>query len=167
MKKTYAVAVKGGRLLYPEKTVRADIGISEGRIAAIDPAERLSGERVVDAGGCFVLPGLIDPHAHPVYVDDMADLSRLAAFGGVTTILHYTYAKPGQSLAAAIRRDREEGEAKSCSDFGLHGGLFETRKQAEEIPQAFELGVTSFKVFLAYAKLGWMTDDYALAAPWT
>ncbi len=159
----HAVVVKGGLLVYPERTIRADIGIEDGLIRAIDPAGRLQGEREVDAGGCYVLPGLIDPHTHPVYVDTIGDLSRLAAFGGVTTILHYTYAKPGQSLVAALRRDREEGEAASCTDFGLHGGMFETRRQAEEIAEAFRLGVTSFKMFMAYAKLGWMTDDYALS----
>jgi dihydropyrimidinase len=98
-----------------------------------------------------------------VYLDDIASLSRSAAFGGVTTIVHYAYAKPGQSLLAELGKMRAEGEAGSCTDFALHGGLFETLKQADEIPAAFALGVTSFKMFMAYAKLGWMTDDYAMA----
>lgn len=163
MSKRYPVVVKNGLVVYPEKTLRADIGISEGIIRSVDPGEKLQGEQEVEAAGCYVLPGLIDPHTHPVYVDSIGDLSRLAAFGGVTTILHYTYAKPGQSLVEMLRRDREEGEGASCTDFGLHGGMFETRRQADEIPEAFRLGVSSFKMFMAYAKLGWMTDDYALA----
>jgi len=50
------------------------------------------------------------------------------------------------------------------TDFGLHAGLFDVANQIEELPQAFKLGVTSFKVFMTYAKLRWMTDDYWLMA---
>jgi len=160
---THEMLVSGGLVVYPEKTLRADIAVDGERIAAVAPPGELRGKRTVDAGGCFVLPGAIDPHTHPVYLDDIASLSRSAAYGGVTTIVHYAYAKPGQSLLAELRKMRAEGEAGSCTDFALHGGLFETRKQAEEIPEAFALGVTSFKMFMAYAKLGWMTDDYAMA----
>jgi dihydropyrimidinase len=160
---THEMLVSGGLVVYPEKTVRADIAVDGERIAAVAPSGGLAAKRTIDAGGCYVLPGVIDPHTHPVYLDDIASLSRSAAFGGVTSIAHYAYAKPGQSLLAELRKMRAEGEAGSCTDFALHGGLFETRKQAEEIPEAFALGVTSFKMFMAYAKLGWMTDDYAMA----
>jgi dihydropyrimidinase len=159
----YDVLVRNGLVVYPEKTVRADIGIRGGSIESVSPGKSMDGVQVVDASGCYVLPGLVDPHTHPVYLDDMGGLAKSAAFGGVTTVIHYAYAKPGQSLKRVIEEWREEGEGISCIDFALHGGLFETLKQAEEIPAAFELGVTSFKVFMAYAKLGWMTDDYAMA----
>ena len=155
--------VTGGLLVYPEKTVRADLAISGGRIAAVAEPGAVQGKTTVAAAGCYVLPGVIDPHTHPVYLDSIADTARTAAFGGVTTVIHYAYARPGDSLAARIGEFKKEGEASSCIDFALHGGLFEAAKQAEEIPRAFQMGVSSFKVFMAYAKLGWMTDDYAMA----
>jgi len=155
--------VRGGLVVYPEKTVRADVGIAKGRIAHVSPPGELKGKRTVQADGCYVLPGLIDPHTHPVYMDKIGDTARTAAFGGVTTLAHYAYARPGDSLMAKLQEFKKDGEASSCTDFALHGGLFETLKQADEIPQAFAMGVTSFKVFMAYAKLGWMTDDYAMA----
>ena len=160
---TYDLIVSGGLVVYPERTVRADVAVEGERIAAVGEPGELRGKRTLSAEGCYVLPGVIDPHTHPVYLDDIASLSRSAAFGGVTSIAHYAYAKPGQSLLAVLQQFRAEGEAGSCTDFALHGGLFDTLKQAEEIPQAFELGVTSFKMFMAYAKLKWMTDDYAMA----
>jgi dihydropyrimidinase len=160
---THDLVVSAGLVVYPEKTVRADIAVDGERIAAVAAPGELAARRTIEAGGCYVLPGVIDPHTHPVYLDDIASLSRSAAFGGVTSIVHYAYAKPGLSLLAELRKMRAEGEAGSCTDFALHGGLFESRKQADEIPEAFALGVTSFKMFMAYAKLGWMTDDYAMA----
>ena len=57
-----------------------------------------------------------------------------------------------------------KGLEKSCLDFAIHGALFDPANQVEEIPKAFNLGVTSFKMFMTYAKLKWMTDDYWLAA---
>ncbi|MBN1836659.1 MAG: amidohydrolase family protein [Spirochaetales bacterium] len=157
------LVVTGGRVLYPEKTVRADVAVEQGKIAAVETPGRLKGKRTIDAAGCYVLPGLIDPHTHPVYMDSIADLSRTAAFGGVTTVVHYAYARPGDSLVEKLNEYKEEGQSTAFTDFALHGGLFETLKQADEIPRAFEMGVTSFKVFMAYAKLGWMTDDYAMS----
>ena len=46
----------------------------------------------------------------------------------------------------------------------MHGGLFDVEHQLADVPQAFKMGVTSFKVFMAYAKLKWMTDDYWMTA---
>jgi len=157
------LVVSGGLVVFPEHTIRADIGMSGDTIDGVFPPGEVTGKQVIDAEGCFVLPGLIDPHVHPVYLDDIASTSKSAAFGGITTMAHYAYARPGNKLVDKINEFKEEGLSGSCTDFALHGGLFETLKQAEEIPQAFEMGVTSFKVFMAYAKLGWMTDDYAMA----
>ncbi len=162
MAERFDTVIGGGLVVYPETTLRADLGISDGKIAAVGAPGSLRGGRTVSAEGCYLLPGVIDPHTHPVYLDSIADLHRSAAFGGVTTVIHYAYARPGDSLVEAIQQYRKDGEANACTDFALHGGLFETMKQVEEIPEAFRLGVSSFKMFMAYAKLGWNTDDYAM-----
>ena len=162
MAELFDSVVKNGMIVDPEKTVFGDLGIVKGKIAKIGKPGKLKGRTVVDAEGRYVLPGVVDPHTHPVYLDNIGDLAASAVWGGVTTVAHYAYAKPGQSLVKIIRDWRKEGEETSCIDFALHGGLFETLKQVEELPEAFKLGVTSFKMFMAYAKLGWMTDDYAL-----
>ncbi len=41
---------------------------------------------------------------------------------------------------------------------------FDAASQVKEIPQVIKMGVGSFKMFMTYAKLKWMTDDYYLAA---
>ncbi|MFQ3621303.1 MAG: amidohydrolase family protein [Spirochaetales bacterium] len=158
----FDLVVSEGLAVYPEETRLADIGIRAGKIAKIGKPGKLKGKEKIQAEGNYVLPGVIDPHTHPVYMDSIQDLAVTAAWGGVTTVCHYAYAKPGQSLLKVVQDWKREGIETSCIDFALHGGLFETMKQAEEIPACFREGVTSFKMFMAYAKLGWMTDDYAL-----
>jgi dihydropyrimidinase len=155
----------GGLVVLPQSTIRADIGIRDGRIAMISPSlTPHHARRVIDVSGAYVIPGVIDVHVHPVYLDDLHSTSVAAAFGGVTTLIHYAYARPGARLAPTLLSFRQEGLARSVLDFALHAGLFDVPNQIAELPAAFELGVTSFKVFMTYAKLKWMTDDYWLAA---
>ena len=156
------IVIKNGMLVFPEKMVTGDLGLASGKIAALGKAGKLKGSRVIDAEGCYVLPGLVDMHTHPVYLDNIEGTARTAAWGGITTVAHYAYAKPGQSQLKVIREWKKEGGESSCIDFALHGGFFETLKQSDEIADCFKEGVSSYKMFIAYAKQGWMTDDYAL-----
>jgi dihydropyrimidinase len=90
------------------------------------------------------------------------DCSRVAAYGGTTTLLHYAYARTGDSLVQKVEEMLEDGLAHSLLDFGLHGGMFEAPKQLQDVPKVFEMGVRTFKFFMPYIKQGWTTDDYHL-----
>ena len=165
MANTYDLIIKGGLVVTGFSIQKTDLGVKGERIAAIQSGLPLrEAGRVIDASGKYVMPGAIDVHVHPVYEDDMGGSSVTAAHGGTTTLIHYAYAKPGMKLVEAIHQFKEKGLEKSCLDFGIHGTLFDPANQVEEIPKAFNLGVTSFKMFMTYAKLKWMTDDYWLAA---
>ena len=153
--------IRNGRVVTAGGVVRADVAIADGRIAKLGVGLE-KGDSEIDASGLLVLPGIIDAHTHPVYLDDLASLPVTGAHGGVTTVIHYAYAKPGEGLMETIHRFREEAESVSVLDFALHGGLFDPANQSHEIPQAHDVGVTSHKMFMTYAKLGWMTDDYQL-----
>ena len=157
--------IKGGMVVTGAGVTRSDLGVRGEKIAEIAPELNVArADRVIDATGKLVLPGVVDVHTHPVYLDDMGGISVTAAHGGVTTMIHYAYAKPGMKLVDTLSRFRDDGLKKSVLDFGLHGGLFDVEHQLAEVPTAFKMGITSFKVFMTYAKLKWMTDDYWLTA---
>ena len=158
----FDTVIRGGLLVDQGAILRADVAVREGQIAAIGADLAREAKRTIDAHGKYVLPGIIDVHTHPVYLDDLQGTSEAAAHGGITTVIHYAYAKPGTGLMEAINQFRQDGESGSVLDFALHGGLFDPEHQAEEIPMAVASGVTSFKMFMTYAKLKWMTDDYQL-----
>jgi dihydropyrimidinase len=160
----YDTIVKNGLVVNSDGIVRADVGINGEKVAVVADLSGAAAKKTIDAGGCYVLPGAIDPHSHPVYVDDLGATSVAAAFGGVTSLIHFAYVKPGEEVMPTLHKFRNEGDTKSVLDYSLHLGLFDVKNQIKDLPQAFEYGATSLKVFMAYAKLGWMTDDYWLAA---
>jgi len=77
-----------------------DLLLEDGRIAAIgEQEENGTYERVIDAEGCIVAPGLIDVHVHfrdPgfTYKEDIESGSRAAAAGGFTTVVCMANTKP-------------------------------------------------------------------------
>jgi dihydropyrimidinase len=164
MKATYDFLIKNGLVVGPRNIKKLDLAIRDGRIAGMaSDMQEGRAKDVVDAAGKYILPGLIDVHVHPVYVDSMEHCSVLGAFGGITTMIHYAYARPGMKLAETVKAFINEGRKTSHTDFGIHGAMFDAQNQIKDIPHCFKMGVTSFKMFMTYAKLKWMTDDYFLA----
>ena len=165
MSNTFDILIQRGLVVSGSEIKKADVGIKGEKITSVEPALRKEeANQVIDASGKYVMPGAIDVHVHPVYEDDMEGTSFTAAHGGTTTLIHFAYAKPGMKLIDTIKKYQGEGTRNSYLDFGIHGTIFDPPSQIDEIPKAFDLGVTSFKMFMTYAKLKWMTDDYHLTA---
>ena len=163
MTNEFDLLLTGGVVVTGERMRRADVGVRKGRVAAVEPGlEEGGADEVVDVSGRYIFPGVIDVHVHPVYLDSVEGCSRVAAYGGTTTILHYAYARTGDNLLEKVTEMKEDGLANSRLDFGLHGGLFEAERQLDDIPAVFDLGVSGFKFFMPYIKEGWTTDDYHL-----
>ena len=150
--------VRGGTLATAEATFRADIGITGGRIAAIEPSLPADAGQVIDAGGLLVAPGAIDVHTHfdtqvgeGSTADDYESGSRAAAAGGITSYVNYAFQDPGAGLAAAIKRESAKAEGRSVIDYGFHIAVIDPDVPGalEELPALASDGVTSVKIFTA------------------
>ena len=94
--------VKNGKIVNADQTLAADVLCVDGRIEKIAP--RISapaGVEVVDARGCYVIPGGIDPHTHmqlpfmgTVATDDYYTGTRAALSGGTTMIVDFCIPNP-------------------------------------------------------------------------
>ncbi|HHY88942.1 MAG TPA: amidohydrolase family protein [Chloroflexi bacterium] len=163
MSEQFDLLFKNGLLITGSGIQRADLGVRGEKITAIAPDLPVeNARRVIDARGKYIFPGTIDVHVHPVYEDNVEDCSRIAAYGGTTSVLHFAYAKQGDSLLQKVTEMIEDGQAHSLLDFGVHGGIWEAAVQVPEIVETMKLGVTTFKFFMTYLKQGWYTDDYQL-----
>jgi dihydropyrimidinase len=161
----FDLAINGGTVVLPGGPVQADLGVRDGRIAAIANAP-LNADQTLDATGRMVLPGGIDPHVHfrmyqksVVTSDDYVTGSRSAACGGVTTYIDFAVQPTGGSALAAVQERLAEAQQGSTIDYALHAALTTaTDSTLAEIEPIVALGVRSFKFFLTYRAFGFYTD---------
>jgi dihydropyrimidinase len=156
-----ALAVTGGTVVLPGGAVPADVVIEDGRIAALArPGSAPAGPGRLDATGCFVLPGGVDPHCH--IMADVAAATRSAALGGTTTVLSFTNPGPGEEAVACFLRRRDELTAgQPAVDVGLHAVLYRPDEVAD-LAALLAAGASGIKVFLAYSELGIMWSTRGL-----
>ncbi len=150
-----SLAVTGGTVVTPAGPLPADVLIEDGRIAALArPGPAPATPDRLDATGCLVLPGGVDPHCH--IMADVGAATRGAALGGTTTLLSFTNPGPGEGTVECVLRHRGElTGGRAAVDVGLHAMLY----QPDEVPGLAALrdaGVSGVKVFLAYSELGIM-----------
>jgi dihydropyrimidinase len=155
--------VRGGQVVTSSQVYSAAIAISGEKIVALGPEELLPpADNYIDAEGKLILPGLIDSHVHLDGHDTYALGSRAAAYAGLTTLVPFgNYnLEQEETLPAAIHRIREEVEASALVDFGFHFILQNRPYILDTIPQALEMGVKSYKMFMSYKKRpGRLCDD--------
>lgn len=160
--------IRNGVLVTAADTFEADILIENGKITQIGMG-MVADDRteIVDASGCYVIPGGIDPHTHldmpfggTVTADDFATGTAAAAFGGTTTILDFCLTQKGKPLTESLKEWHAKAKGKAAIDYGFHLMIGEMNDQVlEELPQVIEEeGVSSFKVFMAY-KNQFQADD--------
>ncbi len=112
---------------------------------------------MVEAGGCYVLPGGVDPHVHMLSDVPAADQALL---GGTTTALSFTWPAPDESPAAAFERARDELLPQTSLDVGLHAALWSPHTvTAADVDALSRLGVCGLKLYVAYPELGMMASD--------
>ncbi|WP_096188850.1 dihydropyrimidinase [Evansella halocellulosilytica] len=162
--------IKNGIIVTASDTYQADILIENGKISAI--GENISEEEVevVDAKGCYVFPGGIDPHTHlempfggTVSRDDFETGTIAAAFGGTTTVIDFCLTNKGEPLKNAIQTWHDKSKDKAVIDYSFHLMIGEINENVlNELPQVIEEeGITSFKVFMAYKNV-FQADDETL-----
>ena len=147
----YDTVVSGGRVVTPDGVRHAGIAIKDGVFAAIGEVAAADGARAIDAGGRWVLPGIVDSHVHardPGYThkEDFASCSAAAAAGGVTTIMCMPNTDPLLDSADAFHAT-VDAAARSTVDFALQG--LAVPRSLDAIPALKALGVVSFEMFLA------------------
>ncbi len=163
--------ITGGLVVTAGDAYLADVYVDGETIAAVGAPLDVAADRVVDATGRYVLPGMIDPHVHletpaagTVTCDDFTSGTIAAAFGGTTTVIHFCVPGPGQDFLETLSDWRERLTIRQpVVDVGFHmfvTGLGQDRT-LEELAQLPKLGVPTYKVFTAY-KGDLMLDDAAL-----
>jgi dihydropyrimidinase len=162
--------VRGGQVVSDGRSFRGDVLIEGGTIAAVGAKVAVAADRVVDAAGCEVFPGGIDPHVHleletpaGVSSDDFASGGRAALAGGTTTILDFVTPGRHESLAAALASRMAAARAAAC-DYGLHMSVTAwDGSSLAELEACRRQGVLSVKTYMAYRETIGLDDGGLLA----
>ena len=116
-----AILIHGGTLVNEGRVFRGSIVIEKDRITHIVPEDQQpcgNEHQVIDATGCFVIPGVIDEHVHfrepgLTAKADIETESRAAAYGGVTSFFDMPNTVPQTTSLEALQQKHELAQRSS------------------------------------------------------
>jgi dihydropyrimidinase len=168
------IIISGGTVVEASGSFRGDVIVEGSTISAIaapdsalvEAAGRGDAE-IIDATGCYVIPGGVDVHVHlqlpmspeAVSSDTFTTGTRAAALGGTTTVIDFAGQLKGTSVRAALDERLAEAEGACCIDYGFHLSMGDVHEQSlADMRSLIDEGLTSFKLFMAYPG-AWYSDD--------
>jgi len=159
----YDLLIRHGTCVLPWGMETTDVGVRNGRIAALGvPADATAGE-TIDARGLHVLPGLIDPHVHlrdpgDKAVESIPTGTKAAVLGGLAAVFDMPNTSPSITNAEQVAWKQEYAEREAWCDMGLYVGGTKTN-----IPELAELelarGICAIKIFAGSSTGDLMVED--------
>lgn len=161
----YDLLIRGGTCVLPWGEEGADIGVLQGRIAAIGATAADTAAETIEARGLHVLPGLIDSHVHlrdpgDAAVESIGTGTRAAVLGGITAVFDMPNTNPPVADLAQLAAKRAHAEAVGWCDVGLYVAGAKTNIDALGGLEA-EPGVCAIKVFAGSSTASLMVEDDA------
>ena len=161
--------IKGGMVVTETGTLRLDVGLKDGKIAALlEPDTPVEAKATIDASGQHLLPGAIDIHFHvraPAYPQrgTVVSETRAAAAGGVTTLFEMPISKPCCATPEIFRQRRDLFAKDAYVNFGLYGapGML----NPDYISGMVDEGAIGFKIFMTEAPKGRDDEFVGLCLP--
>lgn len=158
------ILVKNGLVCFEDGIRRSDIFIQNGKIESINSAN--NADEVLDASGCYVLPGMIDIHTH---LDDtigkyyLADTyksgSEIAVLNGITTLFNFITQGKNESLNESVEKAVKKARRNSYCNIGWH--LTPTSFNQEDwkdIKDKINNGFKTIKLYTTYKQAGIFSD---------
>ncbi|MDR3489533.1 MAG: dihydroorotase [Bradyrhizobium sp.] len=159
----FDLLIRNGTCVLPWGIESTDVGVRDGRIAALGVPGDATAEETINAAGLHVLPGLIDPHVHlrdpgNKAVETIPTGTKAAVLGGLVAVFDMPNTSP--SIVDAERLAWKQGyvEEVAWCDMGLYVGG--TRTNIPALPD-LELGrgVCAIKIFAGSSTGDLMVED--------
>ncbi len=159
----FDLLIRGGTCMLPWGAAETDVGVRDGRIAAIGPAGSATATAEIVATGLHVLPGLIDPHVHlrdpgDASIESIPTGTKAAVLGGLTAVFDMPNTSPSIVNAETLAWKQGYAAREAWCDMGLYVGGTKTN-----IPDLASLevaaGVCAVKVFAGSSTGDLMVED--------
>lgn len=163
MTRTFDTVLKGGTVVNHDGTGMRDVGITDGRIAAIGIIDAAAAGAVIDCTGLHVLPGVIDSQVHfrepgLEHKEDLETGSRAAVLGGVTTVFEMPNTKPLTVTEEALADKIDRATHRMHCDFAFWVGG--THQNAAVVGELERLpGAAGIKVFMGSSTGDLLVED--------
>ncbi|WP_167514505.1 dihydroorotase [Mesorhizobium intechi] len=163
MAMTYDLILTGGTVVNHDGEGARDIGVKNGRIAAIGDLRQASAGETIDCGGLHVLPGVIDSQVHfrepgLEHKEDLETGSRAAVLGGVTAVFEMPNTNPLTTSEATLADKVRRGSGRMHCDFAFWVGG--TRDNASDVGELERLpGAAGIKVFMGSSTGDLLVED--------
>ena len=150
---TYDLILRGGTIVTPEGSREADVGVSDEKVAAIEPDLEGTATEEIEVHGLHVLPGAVDAHVHfnepgRTHWEGFATGSRSLAAGGMTAFVEMPLnAYPPTNDAQSFDKKIALAKASSVVDFAFYGGL--VPGNLDHLEELAGRGVSGFKAFMS------------------
>lgn len=161
--KTTKVVIKNGRVFNEGRAAELDILISGNRIERVEEGiSPRNGERVIDASGLWVLPGIIDDQVHfrePGLTEKatIATESRAAIAGGVTSFIEQPNTRPPALTIDAVEEKYGIASQSSMANYGFNMGA--SNDNLEELKRLEPGRFPGVKVFMGSSTGNMLVDD--------
>ena len=156
--------IQGGTLVNEGQSFEGSIIVEDGQISQIlqgHTTPEASFDEIIDASGCFVLPGIIDDHVHfrEPGLTEKADIdteSRAAAAGGVTTYFDMPNTVPQTTTIEALEEKQALAREKSHVNYAFFFGA--TNSNTELFAQLDPHRVPGIKLFMGSSTGNMLVD---------
>lgn len=160
--------VKDVHAVLPTGVRHVDIEVTRGAITGIKKAGKGGpAKTVIDGSGREAFPGVIDPHVHfrayptmGVEGDGFMEMTEGAARGGITSVIAFITA-PREVVGVAAVEPATSSSGRVPVDFGVHHVLWPREENLAALDDLMEIGVRTFKMFMAYPERGFMFEGGA------
>ncbi|WP_413992713.1 dihydroorotase [Labrys okinawensis] len=148
----FDLLLRGGTVINADGPLRADVGITAGKVAAlVAPGESVEARSEIPVEGMHLLPGLVDAHVHLrepglTHKEDFASGTLAAAAGGVTTLLDMPTDEPWTVRPADLKAKMQLAEGRIHTDVGFQVAL---RRDLVGVAGLRRLDPVSFELFTA------------------
>ena len=156
------ILIQSGTLVNEGRSFNGSLVIEDEKIVKItDCAPEASYDEVIDASGCFILPGVIDSHVHfrEPGLTEKADIdteSRAAAAGGVTTYFDMPNTNPQTTTLEALEEKFALAAQKSHVNYSFFFGA--TNTNADLFPQLDPHRIPGIKLFMGSSTGNMLVD---------
>lgn len=161
----FDLILKGGTVVNHDGVGVRDVGVREGRIAALGTLAPKQAGQVIEAKGLHILPGVIDTQVHfrepgLTHKEDLHTGSRAAVLGGVTAVFEMPNTNPLTTNAEALADKVARATGRMFCDFAFYVGG--THRNVDDIPELERCpGSAGIKVFMGSSTGDLLVGDEA------